>query len=279
YWLNGTVSPLAKAATRNLVYEAIKNDPRSLLDPGVVQLRFPGQKVFIEKRENDNLAGFHLYQLSSDDRDAVPVAYVHAGTVDLRVDTDLKQLKLKLTDAYIETTRENGEVELAFAGEAEPWLFDFSSAQRRKKLKASDLTNAAIPGTIAELAAAHDEKTALLADPELGPRKRTGLEGELRRNVAIRKSMQVELHKRRSLALACFAFACIGVPLGVTARRRETSNGLLISLAVAGGYFGSMVFVDQLSGLSLPLVVGLLWFPNLACLALGAWLFHRASHR
>jgi lipopolysaccharide export system permease protein len=278
YWLNGTISPMAKSASRNLIYEAVKKDPRALLDPGVVQSRFKDQKVFIESREDGALTGFHLYQLSGDDRDASPVAYVHAGEVDLRVDTTLKQLRLKLSDAFIETTGEDGEVELAFAGEAEPWLFDFSSTNRRR-LRASSLTNAEIPTVIAELLELDTEERRRLENPGIEEGQRSKIERSIGRRAGQRRSFTMEVHKRSSLSLACFAFAVIGVPLGVSARRRETSSGLLLSLGVATCYFGVILFIDQFSEAPLPLLVGLLWLPNIACLALGLWLFRRASFR
>ena len=74
------VVPLATASLQELVYEQVKRDPRSLLDPGIVQSRFENQKVFVEERDGDSLNGFHLYQVSNDD-DGEPVgaeAYVHA---------------------------------------------------------------------------------------------------------------------------------------------------------------------------------------------------------
>jgi lipopolysaccharide export LptBFGC system permease protein LptF len=41
---------------------------------------------------------------------------------------------------------------------------------------------------------------------------------------------RTELNKRYSFSLACFTFALIGIPLGVTAQRRDTSTGFALSL-------------------------------------------------
>lgn len=250
YWLNGAVAPKAKAALKALPYEAAKRDPKVFLNPGVVQAQFPGQKVYVEERKGDTLHGFHLYQLSDSSRDATPVSYVHADTVALRVEFEKKQFHLTLSGFFVETSKKDGTVELAAAAEAEPWFIDFS-ATSKKKMRPDTLTNIEI--------------SEALDDPET-PSKTA-------------KRLIVELNTRRSLSLACLAFALIGIPLGVTARRKETSTGLVLSLVVAAAYFSGMLFTKQLEDSPLPVIVSVLWLPNVCCLLLGFWLFHRASFR
>ena len=65
----------------------------------------------------------------------------------------------------------------------------------------------------------------------------------------------------------------------MSARRKEISNGLLFSLLIAASYFGLMIFAEQISKAPLPLVVTVVWLPNILCLGLGVWLFRRASFR
>src|SRR5438093_11867583 len=52
-----------------------------------------------------------------------------------------------------------------------------------------------------------------------------------------RSASRTEINKRFSFPFACIAFAIIGVPLGVTAHRRETSIGFAMCLIVAACYF------------------------------------------
>lgn len=250
YYMTGTIAPRAKSALRDLPFRAAEADPSVLLNPGVAQAQFPGQRVFIESRDGLSLRGLHLYQLSDDSRDATPVAYVYADQVDLNVDREKKLFSLTLTDAYIENQNEDGSVDPVTAAEAKPWFLDYSS-RRKKKFRASDLTNAGI--------------AAALRDGSLPPKDH--------------KELIVEINSRRSISLACFAFALIGVPLGISARRKETSTGLVLSLVVAGAYFSGMLFIDPLEESPLPVIIAILWVPNVICLALGAWLFRRASHR
>lgn len=250
-WVNVNVVPLAKASLTEMLYEQVKRDPRSLLNPGLVQSRFKNQKVFVEKREGDSLHGFHLYQVSNGENGGAirAEAYVHAGEVSLVVDDDEKQLRLKLLDAFIETKRADGTSEFAFAREAEPWLFDFGNVQHRK-VRSSAMTNPEIRRYLAE-------------NPNLPADKRIEL--------------GAEITKRYTFSLACLAFACVAVPLGMKARRKDTSSGLILSLGIGMLYFlFTMVAEDFESDTAATLA---LWAPNVLCGLLGLHLFRRARFR
>jgi lipopolysaccharide export system permease protein len=73
------------------------------------------------------------------------------------------------------------------------------------------------------------------------------------------------------------AFALIGVPLGVTAHRRETSIGFAMGLMVAITYFLFVIIGDTLRGSPRVHPELLVWFPNVLFLVLGAFLFRRLS--
>jgi lipopolysaccharide export LptBFGC system permease protein LptF len=250
-WINVNVVPLATASLTELVYEQVKRNPRSLLDPGIVQSRFENQKVFVEEKDGDSLKGFHLYQVSNGD-DGGPVraeAYVHAGKVSLVVDEDKKQLRLKLEDAFIETKQKDGKSEFAFAEEAEPWLFDFGST-RNRKIRSGAMTNTQI-------------RHYLRNNPDLP-------QGKL-------VEFRAEITKRYTFSLACLAFACVAVPLGIKARRKDTSTGLILSILIGMTYFLITVLAEDFKSVAAATMV--LWTPNLLCGLLGFYLFRRARFR
>ncbi|WP_411826554.1 LptF/LptG family permease [Luteolibacter sp. AS25] len=250
-YINVKVVPMARASLIEIIYEQVKRDPRSLLNPGIVQSKFENQKLFVERREGDSLAGFHLYQISGgeDGKPGRADAYIHAGKVSLVVDDSKKQLRLKLIDTFIETKAKDGTPELAFAAEAEPWLFDFSS-QRTKKVKSGAMTNAEI-------------KSYLKAHPELTNEKKVSFRSEIR--------------KRYSFSMACLAFASVAVPLGMTSRRKDTSTGLVLSLLIGLAYFVCTVMAEEFET-DMAALIGL-WAPNVFCVLLGLFLFRRARFR
>jgi lipopolysaccharide export LptBFGC system permease protein LptF len=247
-WINVNVVPSAKASLAELVYEQVKKDPRSLLDPGIVQSKFKNQKVFVEARDGDTLKGFHLYQVSNGEKNKSirTEAYVNARSVSLIVDDEKKQLRLKLIDTFIESKKEDGTSELVFAGEAEPWLFDFGS-DRKKKPKASAMTNAEIRKHIKD-------------NPDLSEAQKV--------------SFRAEITKRYSFSMACLSFAFIAVPLGLKSRRKDTSGGIVISLLIGAAYFMFTVLSDKFDTDAGATIV--LWAPNIFCVLLGLWLFRRA---
>ncbi len=308
WWLTGTAAPRAKDASRNLIYEAVRKDPRKLIQPRVVISRFPNQRVYAEgKDENGLIRGLHIYKFTGEGRDANLEAYMYAQEVDLYVNEKEKQLRLKLSNPFIEISIDQDETSPIpiRATEMEPVLIDFS-ATGKKKNKPSDITNSDAPVRITESQDRqdacrrelsgelpprpaghptgadiqsdldeHDDSLSAIPSPE----RIEELENSISRETRFQKELSIELHKRRSLSMACLSFAMIGIPLGISARRRETSNGLLLSLFVAAIYFGLMIFAQQITDASFAVIITLLWLPNALCLILGLWLFRRASSR
>ena len=251
-WLNVNVVPHARASMWQLIYEQAQRDPDSLLKPGVVQGDFKGegeemQKLLIEGKSGEWVEGFHCYVLPKTPETGGNVTYVHAARAALTIPEGKSQLRVKLADAYFETRNSKGEVEMAFAKEAEPLLFDLKNP---KKPKANAMTADEILREIA-------------ANPDLSSEKK--------------KKMRSEIMTRYSFSMACFAFAFVAVPLGLQSRRRDTSRGLIYSLLIGTGYFLITMMADQIKSESAATMV--LWAPNVACVLLGLFLFRRARFK
>ncbi|MDP3851819.1 MAG: LptF/LptG family permease [Luteolibacter sp.] len=250
-WLNINVVPQSKASSVQLLYEQASRDPDSLLKPGVVQGNFRGdgedvQKVLIEGKSGEWVEGFHFYQIPGGGGD---LTYVHATKAALAVDHARSQLRVKLENAYFETHKSGGKVEMAFAGNAEPLLIDLKKPGNRRA-RASAMTN--------------EEILQFLADtPDLSREKRV--------------RFRAEITKRYSFSMACLAFAFIAVPLGLGARRRDSSSGLVLSLLIGTGYFLVTMLAEQFQ--SDAAATAVLWAPNVACVLLGLILFRRARFK
>jgi lipopolysaccharide export LptBFGC system permease protein LptF len=94
-----------------------------------------------------------------------------------------------------------------------------------------------------------------------------------------RSASKTEINKRFSFPFACIAFAIIGVPLGVTAHRRETSIGFAMGLIVAVTYFLFVIIGDTLRGNPNLHPELLVWTPNVLFIVLGAFLFRRLARQ
>ncbi len=253
-WLNLNVVPHSKATSVQLLYEQASRNPESLLKPGIVQGNFKGNgndtlKVMIEGKSGEWLKGFNFYQVSLNSAGSPAVTYVHAGQASLTVDEANSQLRIKLVDAYFETRDEKGKIETVFASEAEPLLIDLKNP-RSKRLRKSAMSNQEIREEIA-------------SSDELSGNRKIGL--------------RAEITKRYSFSMACLAFAFIAVPLGLNARRKETSGGLIMSLIIGGLYFLCTTMAEEFN--SDLAATATLWAPNVVCVLLGLFLFRRARFK
>lgn len=250
-WLNLNIVPNAKASVAQLLYDQAASNPGSLLRPGVVSggLGDASVKALIESREGDWVNGFHLYQTRINEEGERTLSYVHADRASLSVIRERSQLRAQLTNAYFETRKPDSAPEIAIAGNAEPLLIDIRNP-RNRKVRASSMTNQAIHQYLRE-------------HPDTPDKLRMRLIGEA--------------HKRYSFSMACLAFAFVAVPLGLKARRRDTSGGLLLSLLIGVAYFMFTVLVDQFESERAAIMV--LWTPNALCVLLGLYLFRRARFR
>jgi lipopolysaccharide export system permease protein len=92
-----------------------------------------------------------------------------------------------------------------------------------------------------------------------------------------RNKAKTEVNKRYSFSLACLTFAFIGIPLGVTAQRRETSIGFAFSLGIAALYFLFIIVADTVKDKDYAQY--LMWLPNLVFMGLGIVLFVRLGRK
>lgn len=249
-WINLNVVPKAQATMTDMLYEQIKENPESLLDPNLVQSRFKNQKLFVEKRDEDSLKGFHLYQISDQaETGASSVeAYIHADRVSLVVDEEKKQLRLKLSEVFIESKKKDG-ADYLFAKEAEPWLLDFGEG-KQKKVRASAMSN--------------EEIRIYLKDHDELPLQK-------------RVDFQMEIVKRFTYSMACFSFACVAIPLGLSSRRKDNSSGLVLSLGIGMFYFLFTMAAENFETAWIAMLA--LWTPNLLCCLLGIYLFKKARYK
>lgn len=251
-WLNLNVVPNAKSTVNQLLFEQATNDPDSLLKPGVVQGNLGSSariKALIEGKEDGWVTGFHLFQLPGEDDPDGEVKYIYAARASLAVDLEKNQMRGKLSNAYFESTAADGQVEMAFAGNAEPLLIDLREP-RGQRARSSAMTNTQILDYL---------ETA------------TDLSEERRVN------FRAEITKRYSFSMACLAFAFVAVPLGLKSRRRESSSGLVLSLLIGAGYFLFTVLADEFE--TDRSAAFALWLPNVLCVALGVFLFRRARFK
>ena len=293
YYINIEVAPKGKNAMSDLVLKAAMNNPRNLLNSGQTVTKLDKVQLYIEQRDGDNLLGLHVYPISRDagmgsDFDAIHAESATIGEFDLK--TRLLQLTLK--NARIE--RSGGSLTDMPAIAVMPLRIHIPIREQRK-LKSNRFTNSEISYVLE-----HIETTLQLDIKELElyeDKASTNpvfpcaqqLWAEVRKDVNYynsgfnnkknRLAFETEGVQRASFACACIVFSLIGVPLAITARRKDTSTGFAIGILVAAVYFMALVFCElsrKSSGIT-PYIV--LWLPNVLCAAYAIWQHQKAKYR
>jgi len=292
YYINIEVAPKGKNAMSELVMKAAMDNPRNLLNSSQSVTKLDKVQLYIEHREGDDLKGLHVYPVEKgldmgSDFDAIHAESATIGEFDPK--TRLLQLTLK--NARIE--RSGGPLTDMPAIAVMPLRIHIPIKDQRK-LKPNRFTNSEISYVLE-----HIETTLLLdmADIERYADNAavhpafpcaTQLWSEVRKDVNYYNAMrhkknllafQTEGVQRASFACACLVFSLIGVPLAITARRKDTSTGFAIGILVAAVYFMALVFCElsrKSSGMT-PYIV--LWLPNVLCAAFAIWQHQKAKYR
>lgn len=296
-WLNLEVAPWAKMTSKNIKTRAFAMDPRSMLSAAAEQdglARFEESlkdvRAYIEKSDGSTMEGFHLFKVADPaDKEARDI-YVHAMKARAVIDQERQEFRLHLYDAMFQTTdSKTGQPKIVLAEESVPVVLPYET--KPSKDDPATMSNAEIRDYIEELKGKQAlvvEKVRRLksevdalkkdgdaANPDLEAKKELLKRAVVVNWTAFIPNYEAEIHRRYASSLACLAFAFIGIPLGIKARRKDTSSGLIISLLIGAAYFiCGMLGSKSSTGVQLAA-----WAPNVVCVLLGLVLLRRARFR
>lgn len=266
-WINTEVAPKAQVKMKDALYNIVTSNPLAMFGSDKIITEFPGRKIYVERNEGAELFNLLVYEMN--DREEL-MRVVTAKRGKLETDAKNKQLLLHIYDARFEQW-----------DEAEPE----NLAKIQKGIKMAQST---WPISLEELYQKNQKRRGLsgMTVGELLTRLEAsaadGAGGDAKKAEALaaeKAAAMTEVNKRFSFSLASFAFALIGVPLAITAHRKETSIGFLLSLVVAFVYFLFIIIADTLRNNPHAHPELLVWFPNVLFIAIGGWLFLRLSRR
>jgi len=254
FWINTTVAPHAQQQMKETLKDVATSDPLSLFGSDRVIDQFPGRKIYVEKKEGTTLRNIQVYELDDANK---PIRVVTAREGSLELDLEGQQVLLRLNEAIYEERDATGPNSISKIRQGitmEEGVVPISLAQlyekNRKRQGPSSLT-------LSELYIALQEE-----------------------NTVERQSATLtELNKRYSLSLGSLALALVGIPLGITAHRKETTVGFGLSLALAVSYFVFIMVADNVRNNPMYHPEWLIWLPNFIFLTLGGFLFLRLARR
>ncbi len=317
-WINLSVAPRAQQKLKDAFFQMATTNPTAAFNSDQVITVFPGRKIYVGKKEGNELQNLHVFELNAASQ---PVRVVFAERGRLETDLANKQIKMRLEGTRYEQRDDKNPDDLhkvrdGITAGVLPFPVSleelYAKKQGKRRIEALSITEllaelgalktkfregkaarrrdprvpaAATPAgagdaSLADAAAAATPEAT--ATPARGARRTKPppsasaiLRAEKNRFTALR----TELNKRFSFSLACLVFALIGIPLGITAHRQETSIGFAISLAVAFAYYLIIIFVNTFRDKASAHPELLIWLPNVIFLTVGAVLMYRLSRR
>ncbi|MFO1485395.1 MAG: LptF/LptG family permease [Verrucomicrobiaceae bacterium] len=258
FWVNVKLAPAAKDRMKRLFYQVAVKNPETLFQEGQVMYKVPGYRIYTGKRDDKSLTDLHIIQLEEKSQGST---YIRARSGLIQTVPGKLDFTMLLKGVNIEAVPAPGgpEAPSPFTWTELPIEFPLSSMQDDSvRVNASMKTTSALEE---EVRTWKDTMTGEALDEEARSKSRT------------------ELHKRYSFSLACLTFALVGIPLGVTAQRRETSSGFALSLATATVYIGFIITADSLNNSPEALPHLIMWLPNVIFLSIGGWLFYKLSRQ
>jgi lipopolysaccharide export LptBFGC system permease protein LptF len=267
YWVNVELAPHAKTKIKGLFRAQIMDDPAMLFQPGKVLDKFPNYRIYTRDRSGNKLKDLELIEtkLGRSER------YIRAERAELEVTPGVTDFKLKLFFAHVETG--GGEAETAAAG---------GEIDITKDIQPMDAKEMTIVFPLSKLKEKTERVTNSMKDTDkLWDEVKTGVSsvnGVPLDNKYISAS-KTELSMRYSFSLAAFVFTLVGIPLGITAQRRETSIGFALSLIVAVSYIFFIIFAGTLNEKPKLYPHLLMWVPNVLFLGVGGRLFWKLCRR
>jgi LPS export ABC transporter permease LptF len=252
-WLNVQVAPAAQEKLRSTIFDLATRDPMALFGSDQVIDEFPGRKIYVGKKDGNRLENITVFEL---DENSLPMKVTFARSGRLEADLENKRILMHLYNARYQQRDEKDPNDL------------------RKIRDGINMTEGTLPISLEELYEKEKKRPSrsALSIQQL-------LEQLKSENKREQSASRTEINKRFSFPFACLAFAIIGVPLGVTAHRRETSIGFAVGLIVAVTYFLFVIIGDTLRGNPKVHPELLVWFPNVLFIVLGALLFRRLARQ
>lgn len=259
YWVNVTVAPMAKNRLKRMFFEVALENPAQLFQEGRVLERIPGFRIYTGQRNGDDLGDLKIVELEG----RLAKRVIRAKKAVLENGETTRDLRMRLFDAEIESIsytpdKKVDKVEFVAAAETALNFPLFRLREDGVRVNASMKST----GTLwREIVDGVDSQDGHQLDAKSMSQSKT------------------ELNKRYSFSLACLTFALVGIPLGVTAQRRETATGFALSLMTATVYLVFIILGDTLNDKPAAMPHLIMWIPNVLFLALGLWLFRRMNRK
>jgi lipopolysaccharide export system permease protein len=294
FWINTTVAPYSYTETQRMTKQALIRDPRILFQPDKTVDQLPGHLIYVADRQGDELKNVQIVRLQDDGdkgRRGRPAGMIFAREGRLRVEgmeqhhsiefgatdntyfvrDELPPLNNEQRSRMTPEQIAAYEARIAAQAKEPPRIFDFGTRLSEIPIGMKSLFDKAAAVRVDGLSM--EEIRQGLKSPDALQITHPGV------RVPTATEMRTEWHRRLSFSLACFVLALAGISFGITAQRRETSSGFVLSLVVGIGYF-SLIMLGSIWSSKPEYKPHLwVWLPNVVFGILGVVMFRRLQRK
>ena len=257
-YLNAELSPRSHFARRQMLRELGEEDPLALLDEGRFVNDFPGVKVYVGKKADSQLEDIILIQF--DENGVRAEVRAKSGRVSFDVETRVMEINLeqvRLTE-YDKADPADLAKARTLSAESYPVTLDLRQMLKKGRInkKPSDMTFSELVGSL---------RNVRQAFPDI-----------LEENVPrMRAKMAVDANQRLALALSCFSFTLLAIPLGIRSHRKESSIGIGMALVLLFLFYMFIILSDAMVDRPEWRPDMIPWIPVLGCQVIGFLLLHK----
>ena len=255
--VNLSVTPWAKTEMEGMkasLINLMKREPMLLFPEQQVMSELPNHLVFARK-ENGILKGLQLIKMENNIPMAIAVA--REARVLVELDKENPELVLDMTDANLMIRGEDG----TFMDSSLP-MFMTSVA-----------VGVSINNLMAGGAVAKEKPTNVPLGRLFAKTRDTTLDP------SVRATYRTELSMRFAFSVSCLTFGLIGVPLGITAQRRENSAGFILSMIIGVTNYVMLTMAQTVRDREDLYPHLLVWVPNILFFSLGLVMFWRLARK
>lgn len=257
--VNANVSPRAHYMLRRLRYQVGEQSPSALLEPGIFIDYFKPYQFYISQKDGSVFRDVIIYEKLPDGG----TRFIKANSGEIASEAG-RQIVFKLYDGTMEEPRKEGEA-TSISATFKTYVMKMALEDDEEGVpkKMSDYTFAELIGRLK-----HFKGLLATASPMM--------KGDINRRISM---VLTEMSERFVFTICPLAFVMIGMPLGITTRRAETSIGGAISLVLVALNYSFIICTEAFQTRSELYPYLLIWVPNVVFMVLGPMLTYRLSRR
>lgn len=258
--INGSIAPASHWAQRRVLVELGMTDPLSLLEEGRFTRDIPGYLIYVGKKQRAEATDIHIYEVG--EKGVQHSIRAKSGT--FVVDHSNAMMIVTLIDARDEQPDINNPNNLtqmkSGTGQVAQFPINLKDILKRGTVnkKGADMTYSEVLDAIRDIRSTYPG----VKEEDLD---------------VMRMKLVVDANQRLALALSCFAFTLLAIPLGMKSHRKETSVGFGISILLVFFFYLFIIVADSLVRQPAFRPDLIIWIPVLACEFIGYLLLKRMA--